>query len=34
MLHRMKLKSEPFYAMKAGYKSIELRLNDEKRQKL
>ena len=34
MNHTMKLNPEPFYAVKAGYKTIELRLNDEKRQKL
>ena len=34
MIHKMKLKSKPFYAVKSGYKTIELRLNDEKRQKL
>lgn len=34
MIHQMKLKSEPFYAIKAGFKSIELRLYDEKRQQL
>ncbi|MBR1528671.1 MAG: DUF1810 family protein [Oscillospiraceae bacterium] len=34
MLHKMKLYAVPFQALKAGYKSIELRLNDEKRQKL
>jgi len=34
MLHKMKLYSGPFQAIKTGYKSIELRLNDEKRQKL
>ncbi|MCM1508183.1 MAG: DUF1810 family protein [Ruminococcus flavefaciens] len=32
MLHKMKLKSEPFEKMKSGSKTIELRLNDEKRQ--
>ena len=31
-LHHMKLKSEPFEKMKFGSKTIELRLNDEKRQ--
>ncbi len=34
MNYTMKLNPEPFYAVKAGYKTIELRLNDEKRQKL
>lgn len=32
MLHQMKLKSEPFHKIKSGSKTIELRLNDEKRQ--
>lgn len=32
MLHKMKLKSEPFEKMKSGSKTVELRLNDEKRQ--
>ncbi len=32
MLHQMKLKSEPFEKMKSGAKTVELRLNDEKRQ--
>ena len=32
MLHQMKLKSEPFEKMKSGTKTVELRLNDEKRQ--
>lgn len=32
MLHKMKLKSEPFEKMRIGVKTIELRLNDEKRQ--
>ncbi len=31
MLHKMKLKSEPFEKMKSGSKTVELRLNDEKR---
>ena len=31
MRHSMKLKPEPFYAMKSGYKTVELRLLDEKR---
>ncbi len=34
MTHEMKLKAKPFYAIKAGYKTIELRLYDEKRQAL
>ncbi|MBE6876820.1 MAG: DUF1810 family protein [Ruminococcus sp.] len=34
MLYQMKLNEKPFRALQAGYKSIELRLNDEKRQKL
>ncbi len=32
MTHYMKLKPEPFDAIKGGYKDIEMRLNDEKRQ--
>lgn len=32
MLHKMKLKAEPFYKIKNSSKTIELRLNDEKRQ--
>ena len=31
MRHSMKLNPEPFYAMKSGYKTVELRLLDEKR---
>ena len=34
MLHHMKLQSEPFHKIKNGRKTIELRLNDEKRQKV
>lgn len=34
MLHYMKLIEEPFYKIKSGLKTIELRLNDEKRQKV
>ena len=34
MLHQMKLKSSPFEKIKNGNKTIELRLNDEKRQKI
>lgn len=34
MLHYMKLTQEPFYKIKSGMKTIELRLNDEKRQKV
>lgn len=32
MLHCMKLNSEPFNKIKSGKKTVELRLNDEKRQ--
>ncbi len=32
--HKMKLNAEPFDMIKSGQKTIELRLNDEKRQKL
>jgi len=32
MLHQMKLKSEPFKGFNEGTKTLELRLNDEKRQ--
>ncbi len=32
MLHRMKLRREPFASMAAGKKNVELRLHDEKRQ--
>ena len=34
MLHQMKLQSEPFCKIKSGSKTIELRLNDEKRQQV
>lgn len=34
MLHRMKLRIAPFEKIKNGSKTIELRLNDEKRQKV
>lgn len=34
MLHKMHLKEEPFKKIKNGSKTIELRLNDEKRQKV
>ena len=34
MLHHMKLQSEPFHKIKNGRKTIELRLNDEKRQQV
>ncbi len=34
MIHEMKLNNEPFALIKAGSKTIELRLNDEKRRKL
>lgn len=32
MLYQMKLLTEPFEKMKAGQKTVEIRLNDEKRQ--
>ena len=32
MMHKMKLKKSPFELIKSGTKTIELRLNDEKRQ--
>jgi len=32
MLHKIHLKKEPFEKIKNGRKTIELRLNDEKRQ--
>lgn len=34
MKHEMNLNNEPFMSIKSGTKTIELRLNDEKRQKL
>jgi len=34
MIHRMKLKQSPFLKIKNGSKTIELRLNDEKRQQV
>jgi ASC-1-like (ASCH) protein len=34
MLHRMKLRAKPFEQMQSGEKQYEIRLNDEKRQKL
>ena len=34
MLHKMKLKKEPFEMIKSGKKIYELRLYDEKRKKL
>ena len=34
MLHLMKLQSEPFYKILNGQKTIEMRLFDEKRQKI
>lgn len=34
MVHAMKLDPKPFYKIKKGLKTIELRLNDEKRQKI
>ena len=33
-LHRMKLKTSPFRKIQNGSKTIELRLNDEKRQQV
>ena len=34
MLHEMKLNENPFERMKNGPKTIEFRLNDEKRKKI
>lgn len=34
MLHKMHLKKEPFEKIRNGTKTIELRLNDEKRQQI
>ena len=34
MLHEMKLNENPFERMKNGTKTIEFRLNDEKRKKI
>ena len=34
MLHKMKLQESPFRKIQKGLKTIELRLNDEKRQKV
>lgn len=34
MLHYLKLNDKPFEAIKSGYKKIEMRLFDEKRQKI
>lgn len=34
MKYEMKLNNEPFNSIKSGMKTIEMRLNDEKRQKL
>lgn len=34
MTHQMHLNSEPFHAIKSGFKSIELRLYDEKRKQI
>ena len=34
MLHHMKLQQEPFRKVMAGDKTIELRLNDTKRQRI
>lgn len=31
MTHQMKLQNSPFYSIKSGKKTIEMRLNDEKR---
>lgn len=34
MIHSMKLNKEPYEAVSAGTKTIEMRLNDEKRKKI
>lgn len=34
MIHKMKLRNEPFRKISEGTKTVELRLNDEKRQKI
>lgn len=34
MIHNMKLQDEPFIKIKNGLKTVEMRLNDEKRQKI
>ena len=34
MIHKMKLNPEPFEQIDSGQKTVELRLNDEKRQKV
>lgn len=34
MIHKMHLKSEPFRKISGGLKTVELRLNDEKRQQI
>lgn len=34
MLYHMKLRPSPYYKMKSGIKTIELRLNDEKRRQI
>ena len=34
MIHQMKLRSRPFEKIKSGYKTIEMRLFDEKRRKV
>lgn len=34
MIHNMKLKNDPFIKIKNGSKTIEMRLNDEKRKKI
>lgn len=34
MIHNMKLQDDPFIKIKKGLKTVEMRLNDEKRQKI
>lgn len=34
MLHHMKLQAEPFQKIRSGTKTVEMRLNDEKRQSI
>ena len=34
MIHKMRLRNEPFRKIYSGIKTVELRLNDEKRQKV
>ena len=34
MIHKMRLHPKPFEAIESGEKTIEIRLNDEKRQKI